>query len=48
MSKTSPKQRLITFKSWLSTVKPVKIKTNKGKKKRNEKNNSKYRTTSRS
>ena len=46
MSKTSPKQRLITFKNWLSTVRPVKI--NKGKKKRNEKNNSKYRTTSRS
>ena len=31
MSKTSPKQRLVTFKSWLSTVKPVKL--NKGKKK---------------
>ena len=46
MSKISPKQRLITFRNWLTTVKPVKL--DKNKKKRNEKNNSKYRTTSRS
>ena len=29
MSKNSPKQRLITFKNWLTTVKPVKVKKNK-------------------
>lgn len=47
MSKISPKQRLITFRNWLTTVKPVKLKTNKTKKK-NEKNSSKYRVTTRS
>lgn len=46
MSKISPKQRLITFRNWLTTVKPVKLDRNKNK--RNEKNNSKYRTTPRS
>ena len=29
MSKNSPKQRLITFKNWLTTVKPIKIKKHK-------------------
>lgn len=33
MSKVSPKQRLITFRNWLTTVKPVKL--NKKKKKKN-------------
>tara|TARA_R100001509_G_C4876511_1_gene218680 strand:+ start:1290 stop:1406 length:117 start_codon:yes stop_codon:yes gene_type:complete len=32
MSKNSPKQRLITFKNWLSTVKPMKVNKNKKKK----------------
>lgn len=32
MSKNSPKQRIETFKNWLSTVKPVKLKKNKKKK----------------
>lgn len=44
MSKTSPKQRLITFRNWLSAVKPVKI----NKKKKNEKNTPKYRNTAKS
>jgi hypothetical protein len=48
MSKNSPKQRLIAFRNWLTTVKPVKLDRNKGKKKRNEKNPTKYRPTSRS
>jgi len=48
MSKNSPKQRLIVFRNWLATVKPVKLDRNKGKKKRNEKNPNKYRPTSRS
>lgn len=46
MSKISPKQRLITFRNWLTTVKPVKLDRNK--KKKNEKNNFKRRPTSRS
>jgi len=29
MSKNSSKQRLITFKNWLTTVKPIKIKKSK-------------------
>jgi len=32
MSKNSPKQRIITFKNWLATVKPVKLDRNKKKK----------------
>lgn len=44
MSKTSPKQRLITFKNWLSTVRPVKI--NKDKKKNSNKKSS-FRTAKR-
>jgi hypothetical protein len=32
MSKISPKQRLITFRNWLTTVKPVKLDRNKKKK----------------
>jgi len=44
MSKTSPKQRLITFKNWLSTVRPVKL--NKGKKKNSNKKSS-FRTAKR-
>lgn len=32
MSKISPKQRLITFRNWLTTVKPVKLDKNKKKK----------------
>ena len=29
MSKNSSKQRLITFKNWLSTVKPIKVNKKK-------------------
>ena len=32
MSKNSPKKRLITFRNWLTTVKPVKLDRNKKKK----------------
>jgi hypothetical protein len=32
MSKNSSKQRIATFKNWLSTVKPVKVNKNKKKK----------------
>lgn len=32
MSKVSPKQRIITFRNWLTTVKPVKLDRNKKKK----------------
>jgi len=32
MSKISPKQRLITFRNWLTTVKPIKLDRNKKKK----------------
>ena len=32
MSKNSPKQIIITFKNWFSTVKPVKINKKKKKK----------------
>ena len=31
MSKTSSKQKLTTFKNWLSTVKPVKVNKKKRK-----------------
>jgi len=31
MSKVSPKQRIITFKNWLTTVKPVKVNKKKRK-----------------
>jgi len=48
MSKISPKQRLITFRNWLTTVKPIKLDKNKGKKKRNEKNSNSYRITPKS
>jgi len=40
MSKISPKQRLITFRNWLTTVKPIKLdrnKHNKGKQRKTTK-----------
>ncbi len=50
MSKVSPKQRIITFRNWLVTVKPVKLdrNKNKGKNKKNEKGYNNNRPTSRS
>lgn len=45
MSKNSPKKRLSTFRNWLATVKPVKSNP---KKRKNEKNTSKYRVTTKS
>ena len=33
MSKTSTKQRYITFKNWLPTVKPIKINKKKQRRK---------------
>tara|TARA_B100001113_G_C21012832_1_gene580093 strand:+ start:619 stop:729 length:111 start_codon:yes stop_codon:yes gene_type:complete len=32
MSKNSPKQRIITLKNWLATVKPVKVNKRKNRK----------------